>query len=131
MPLRSLDHMESRGKGLVTYAGSFAPNGASAIAASSREGQGFTVARTGVGEYTVTLLDRPRAIVAVDASIQLTTAANLSAQIGPVTLTSTGATIVIRALAAAVPTEIAAAAGNRVNFRVIARMTSAPPSRGG
>lgn len=120
--------LTSRTDRAVVIAGSFAPNGAAAIAASSREGCGFTVARTSAGLYTVTLTDAFAALVSATASLQLTTAADVVAQIGAVNLAAK--TIQIRALAAAVETEVAAAAGNRVNFCFVLLASTSARRRG-
>jgi hypothetical protein len=50
--------MKAVKQGLVVIAGSFAPNGSSALSSASTLGAGFTVARTGVGVFTVTLSDK-------------------------------------------------------------------------
>jgi hypothetical protein len=102
-------HAESR----VTFiAGSFAPAGVSAPTAPL--GNSFTVARTNVGEYTLTLDRVYLQLVSATATVQLASVANLNMQVGTVNLAAR--TVVLTALAGATPTEIAANANNRVHF---------------
>lgn len=120
--------LRSRSDRAVVIAGSFAPNGTSAVAASSREGCGFTVARTSAGLFTITLADKFTALISATATAQLTTAADIVAQIGPVDLSAK--TVQIRTLAVAVETDVAAAAGNRINFVLVLNSSNASRRRG-
>jgi len=51
--------LQAASGGRVLLTGSFRPNGASGIVAASQKGQGYTVARTSAGLYTITLDDYP------------------------------------------------------------------------
>jgi len=107
-------HAESR----VTFiSGSFAPAGTGAPTAV--RGSGFTVARSGVGAYTITLDRVYLQLVAVNATVQLASVADLNMQVGAVDLAAK--TIALSALAGATPTEIAANANNRVHFSIQVR----------
>lgn len=62
-------------KGTYIVAGSFAPNGTSAVDNTSNNPTGkFTVARTGPGVFTVTLTETPNNILYVDAKYRGATA---------------------------------------------------------
>jgi len=70
--------------GLVFVYGSFAPNGTSAIDATSIRGKGFSVERVGVGMYLLTF-DKYPGFRAFTASLQLAAAADNFIQVGPYT----------------------------------------------
>jgi hypothetical protein len=105
-----------------TIRGSFAPNGASAISATSNKGsQGWwSVARTSQGLYTVTLDKGGPSIEWVEATLQLATAAARYIQVGAVD--ATARTVQIRVVddSGAVQ-DVAADANNRINFAVEVR----------
>lgn len=63
-------------------AGSFAPNGSSAIDATTRLGLGFTVAYTSTGLYTITFTDSFSHLLSATATSQLTTGADTFLQVG-------------------------------------------------
>jgi hypothetical protein len=52
-----LNDLKSDGYGPLMVAGSFAPNGSSAVSAASNKGIGWSVARTGAGTFRVTFSD--------------------------------------------------------------------------
>lgn len=56
---------------ITEYAGSFAPNGSSAVSADSYLGSGFTVERTGVGTFVVTLDPQVVFVQLVAAAVKL------------------------------------------------------------
>lgn len=120
--------LRSRSDRAVVIAGSFAPNGSSAVSASSREGCGFTVARTSAGLFTITLADKFTALISATATTQLATAADMTAQVGDVDLSAK--TIQVRTLVGATETDIAADAGNRVNFVLVLNSSNASRRRG-
>lgn len=114
-------------QGLVILAGSFAPNGSSAISAASNKGKGFSVVRTSAGLYTITLADRYAALVSIVVMPQLATGADSGLQVGTCAVSGTAAnTIQIRNWDAsdAAVADIAADANNRINFVLILRNTS-------
>lgn len=126
MPYQPRD-MKTWARKLVTVAGSFAPNGASALVAANFRGVGFTVARSSAGLFLVTL-DRVYCEVhSATATVQLAAAADMHAQIGTITLAAAGppqrTTFEIRTIVVATPTDIAANAQNRVNFVFVGQLT--------
>lgn len=70
--------------------------------------KGASVARTGVGQYTITLEDKYKAVMAIHATLEASSAVDLVPQIKSVDVSS-AKTIVVNLLAAATPTEVAAA----------------------
>lgn len=107
---------------VVSLDGSFAPNGTGAVDAASNRGRGFTVARTGVGAFLVTVADAFPVLLSAQATVQLNAAADTVAQIGAVS----GRTVAIRTLTAGAAADIAANANNRVNFSLKFANTSNP-----
>ena len=83
--------------------------------------RGATVARTGVGEYTVTLADKFHALLWAGMTVEASTAVDLVPQIKS-TDVSGAKTIVFRLLAGATPTEVAAAA--KIHFNAFLRNSS-------
>lgn len=119
---------------LILIEGSFAPNGSSAVAASSRQGPGWSVARTSTGLFTVTLSDKYKAFISLNASVQLTTFDVTYCQIGVTSLSAK--TVQIRTITDDAVTgigalaDIAADAGNRINFSFKLSNTSMLPTLG-
>jgi hypothetical protein len=128
MAARNFSGLKTLGRELIVIAGSFAPNGSSAVSATSRKGRGWSVARTDVGLFTITFTDKYVDLVSAIATAQLATAADIKAQIG--TYTAASKTLVIRLLAVATETEVAADANNRVNFVCVFSNSSQAPVRG-
>lgn len=112
----------------VVIAGSFAPNNTSAVDNTANRGADFTVARTGTGEFTVTLANNLALseVEAMVATAQLSTAADIVAQITAITPAAANRTYVITLNAGATATDVAAAAGNRVNFVIFGKNTTVP-----
>lgn len=106
--------------------GSFRPNGASAISSANNTGAGFTVARTGTGEFTITLSDSWVALDCATATIQMASATDLTPQWGAIDVV-TAKTLVLRTQTAATPTDIASNAANRVHFELVLRNTTVTP----
>lgn len=108
----------------VEIAGSFAPNGASALVATSTFGKGFTVARTGVGTFQVSLgtglvKDVYRKLIGGNCTLQLLTADDKFVQLGAVNLAAGTVVLRIWDSSAAAPADVAADANNRVHFRFL------------
>lgn len=128
MAARAFSGVQTLGKGIVTIQGRFRPNGASAIDNTLNRGRGWSVARTGVGAYAVTLEDKYVDAVAVIPSVQVNTLLKGCVQLtGAVDATAgpSAAAFTIQyqeetagALAAA---EIASNANNWVHFVAVLR----------
>ena len=102
--------------GHTIIAGSFAPNGSSALVATSTFGRGFTVARTSAGLFTITFADKYAKMVGSSVALQLATGDDKIVQLG--TYTAASKTVTIRSwdISGAAETDIAANANNRVHF---------------
>ncbi len=110
------------GKNRKIIAGSFLPNGSSALVASGVLGAGFTVAYTSTGLYTVTLSQKWLRLLAASLTLQATTILGNHLEIG-VTDVSGAKTIQIRSTGPTnsstttpIVTDTAADAGNRIHF---------------
>lgn len=119
----------AEGRDYVYVDGSFAPNSTSAVDSTSNKGKGFTVARSDVGVFTLTLTNDYLDLVSATATAQLATAADIVPQFGTYTAgTATAqATLVLRLNAGATPTDVSANANNRVNFHLVFRKSSVTP----
>jgi hypothetical protein len=115
---------------LVIIAGSFAPNGSSAVSASSNKGLGWSVARTSAGLFTITFANKYADLVSVQAVLQLATGADQYVQVG--TYTAASKTLEIRVWDAsdAAVADVAANANNRINFVCFFRNSATGPTRG-
>lgn len=79
---RETHDLKTIGLGRVAIHGSFAPNGSSALVAANTHGKGFSVARTGVGVYRITLDDKYPELVAAVAGVQVADATPTIVQFG-------------------------------------------------
>ncbi len=110
----------AHGRDYVDLEMSFAPNGSSAVAATSIKGKGiYSVARTSAGLFTITFSSDYAALVAGDAHLQLATGDDKYAQLGTFTAATAAAraTMTVRVwdASAAAETDVAANANNRIN----------------
>ena len=103
--------------------GSFKPNGTSAVVAADNTGAGWTVARGGVGIFTVTLGDTYPGILSATCSVALNAVADTKVQFGAIDVAS-AKTVVINVITTASAADIAAHANNRIHFCLILRNTS-------
>jgi len=117
MASRSFDLVKALLKGATVIAGSFRPNGAGAIDNTLNRGsKGWSVARTNVGQYTITLEDGFPSLAAVIGMTQLNAAADGNIQGRGAFDVTTAKTFVLENLAGAAPTEIVSNANNWVHF---------------
>lgn len=91
---------------------SFAPDGTNAPTGITGRGV-ESISREGAGDFLITLQDAYSALLGVKMSIAMGTALDISPQLGAVDVAS-AKTIVVRTIVAAVETDIAADADNRV-----------------
>lgn len=115
MTSRMTQELKATGREQVFMAGSFAPAGTGAP--TDLRGKGFTVARTAVGTFVLTLDRVFSKLISGEATLQLAASADSQAQLGTVDLTAK--TVVIRILTAGSDADIAANANNRVNFILV------------
>jgi len=71
--------MQSLNPHVKIICGSFKPNGTSAVVAADNTGAGWTVARGGVGIFTVTLADKYPGILSATCSVALNAVADTKA----------------------------------------------------
>lgn len=130
MAARNLAPVRTLVRELIPVAGSFAPNGSSALVATGTKGLGFTVAYTSTGLYTITFSDKYADLVSMQAQLQLTTGDDKFVQIGAVDLSAKTIQIRVWDASSAAVSDVAAAAGNRINFVAWFRNSAALPTRG-
>ena len=120
MANRKFDFKQAIGRSNREVSGSFAPNGNSALVAANTYGQGFTVAYTSTGLYTITLLNGYGQLQSATCSLQLATGDDKYLQFGVYDATTNAAapTITIRCwdASAAAVADIAADTNNRIHF---------------
>jgi hypothetical protein len=114
----------SRSREVVLICGSFAPAGTGTI--TGAKGDGWAATRSGVGVFTITFEHNWQDLIAAIGTVQLSTAADMDAQVGDYTAASR--TLVLRTVAGATETDIAADANNRVHFVVAFKKTSTTPA---
>jgi len=102
-------------------AGTFKPNGSSAIDNTANKGAGWTVARTGTGEYTVTLDDVYPGLLSAQVSLQHNGAGDKKVHWGAIDLAAK--TLKIFAITTASAADLAAHASNHVHFLLVLRNT--------
>jgi hypothetical protein len=73
-----------------------------------------TVTRTGAGDFLLTFDKEWPDLISATGTVQMSTATDIIVQFGDLSLT--GKTLVLRTVVAAVETDIAADANNRVNY---------------
>lgn len=117
MANRTFYDVQCLNPGAKIIAGSFSPNGASAIDATTVKGQGFTVAYTSTGKYTVTLDDTYNDVISLTVTLAQETSGDQIVSIGAVDVSSAG-TIEIFAwdISGAALADIAAASGSNIHF---------------
>lgn len=122
--------IKSHDRDSVIVAGSFAPNGSSAVAATSRKGRGWSVARTSAGLFTLTFTNKFNDMICALAVLQQASGGDQFLQVGTYTAASRTLTIRVWDDSGAAETDVAADANNRINFICVFRNTSAGPARG-
>lgn len=121
----------SENRETVIVEGSFAPNGAGAVDATSNKGKGFSVARTGAGTFEITFDEKYVDLISFRHNLQLSAADDKYTQAGDYTAptVSAAAKIVVRVWDAsgAAATDVAANANNHIHFSAIFRMSAVNP----
>ncbi len=134
-------HKGFHGQGLYELVGSFAPNAAAAIDQTlNRSGTGvgvkcgFSVAHSGsTGIYNVTLSEPVAELVSLDAWLTKGAGSTADSVTDAGTPGNQGRLLQIGTYTAGVAANLAAAAGKRVNFRAVVRLSRGqlPGVRGG
>lgn len=123
MASRTFHRLHHAQMGMVKAEGSFAPAGTGAPTAV--KGKAFTVARTGVGVFVVTLADKYAELIRGSASLQLNALADTDVILGAIDVVS-AKTVTILVKTAGVAADIAANANNRIHFSLTLRNTAVP-----
>lgn len=125
---KRLDDVQSIGFGRVMVAGSFAPNGSSAVSAASNKGDAnggaYTVARTSAGLFTITFADKWDDLLSFVATLQQASGGDQFLQVGTYTAASRTITVRVWDVSGAAVDDVAADANNRINFIAVFRNTS-------
>ena len=118
MASRNYDYTQSLERQVKFYVGkvSIAAN----AAVSGKVGIGFSAAKTGDGEYTITLEDKFPTILSVMATVEAATAVDLVAQVK--SFNAATGVIVINLNAVGVPTNPSAVCA--INFIAVCKITS-------
>jgi hypothetical protein len=115
--------MESLGESRVRIGGRFKPNGSSAIDATASEGtSGWTVAYTSTGLYTITLSDVW--LYAFDKSLSLSMTADADGDLNWGVIDLAARTLQVRHKLAGTLADIAAAAGNFIDFGITVKRSA-------
>ena len=122
MASRVFRNVQALNPELKIVTGSFTTNGSSDPDSDNNTGKGWSVARTGTGELTVTLEDTYPALLSGNCSLGLNAAGDSQVQFGAIDVV-TAKTIVIRTITAGSAANIAANANNRVHFTLCLRNT--------
>jgi len=113
---RNFNPLQALGREYKVIAGSFRPNGSSAVSNTTNTGVGFSVARTGVGAFTITLTDKYVSLIGAEFQLALATpAAAHDICIGAVDVSS-AKTIAFVHYSAGAAADIASDAANRIYF---------------
>lgn len=118
-----------RNIGVALLQGSFCPNGSGAIDNGTNTGAGFTVARTGVGEFTVTLDDAYVSLLSAQVSVQLAASAVTLVQFGVIDLSAKTLIINVIGSSGGSPgaADIDANANNKIHFALFLKDSSVTP----
>lgn len=123
MANRTFHEVKAQHSNVRIIAGSFRPNGSSAVATTA--GIGFSVVRTSAGLFTVTLSDSYPGILSGHCSLQLASGDDKVVQFGSIDV-STAKTVEIRVwdISDAAVADIASNANNWIHFTLMLKNTS-------
>ena len=116
-----LDTPQAHGKQLKTVYGTFYPQGTSAPTVNANQTRGVSsITRTAAGTFLITLKHPYLRLVDKQATVQHTTAVDLVPQFGDIANvgSSSAVTLVLRLVAVATATDMAANANNSVSFKL-------------
>ena len=116
--------VRSRQPETIVIHGSFAPNGSSAVSAASNRGTGWSVARTGTGEFTITFSAAYPELQSFNASLQLATPDDKFPIPGVYSSSAKTITVTVWDISGAAATDVAADANTRINFVATFRNTT-------
>lgn len=127
MAARNLAPVRALVRELVPITGSFAPNGSSAVDATSNKGLGWTVVRTSTGLFTITFADKWSDLVSFTTGLQLATGDDKFLQTGAYDASARTITIRVWDVSGGAVADISANANNRISFTAWFRNSAALP----
>ena len=108
---------------LVLVVGRFRPNGTSAVDNTLNKGEGFTVARTAAGDFTITLTDTYTALISANVAVHAAADTDLTVTLGAETVATDGK-VKLTVLTATTPTDMASDADSWISFQLFLKNTS-------
>lgn len=121
MANRTFRDLQTLPVGVVVLEGSFQPNNTGAVTLPL--GTGFTVARTGVGTYVVSLTDVYTSLLSASVDLQSSAASGNFGQLGAVDLP--GKSITLRTVSSAgAAVDVTGGANDRVHFTLLLKNSS-------
>jgi hypothetical protein len=130
MPVPSMLPGRSLNPGWLEVWGEFAPNGSSAVDATTRKGRYFTVARTSAGLFTVTITIPFTDAACPWAHLRLGTAGDQKAETGNISVSGRTMEIRVWDISGAAVADVAADPTNIISFSVRIRRQKIGPIRG-
>ena len=116
--------LQHRNQGVKVLSFSFAPQGTSQPTFVAADGRGVaTIVRNSAGNFTITLEDAYPRLLSLQSTLAIVSATDIMLQWGAIDVVI-AKTLVIRAVVAAVETDIAANAANRIYVDLALRNTS-------
>lgn len=116
--------VRSRQPETIVIHGSFAPNGSSAVSSASNKGKGWSVARTGAGEFTITFGAAYPDLQSFQTTLQLATPDDKFLVAGTYSSTAKTIKVTVWDVSGAAATDVAADANNRIHFVACFRNTT-------
>ena len=125
MAARNFDNVQLLGKKRVLIAGSFRPNGTSAVNNALNTGIGFSVVRDDVGDFTITLEDSYVAIDSAQCSLGLAAPGDSKVNFGDIEVV-TARTLILNVITGAVSADLADDVDTRIHFLLVLKNTNIP-----
>jgi len=122
---RAFDYWQLLGKKRVAIAGSFRPNGSSAVDNTLNTGIGFSVVRDDVGDFTITLEDSYFGIDSAQCSLGLAAPGDSKVNFGDIDVV-TARTLILNVITGAVSADLASDPDTRVHFLLVLKNTNIP-----
>ena len=122
---RIFDDVQLLGKKRVLIAGSFRPNGTSAVDNDLNTGIGYSVVRDDVGDFTITLEDAFVAIDSAQISLGLAAPGDSAVHFGDIDVV-TARTLIVNVLTAGSSADLADDVDTRVHFLLVLKNTNIP-----
>lgn len=126
MAERRFFEVQALNREVKVIAGTFFPNGTSAVDNASNIGSGWTVARTNVGDFTITLADAYQQLLHADFQVHLAADADTDIVGKAHDVSASSKTVTLTVNTAGSPADIAADPDNKISFMLLLSRTSSP-----